>query len=101
MTGTTTPSTAVDCMVKPHTSKSTFANMQKGIESIHGEEASSVFYEAELSARTRTANVLLEERKERGEAFIEKWISVYEETDIGGFKIKKVEIDYNQKPSSR
>ena len=87
--------------MKPHTSKSTFANMQKDIESIHGEEASSVFYETELSARTRTANVLLEEREERGETFIEKWISIYEDTGVGWFKAKKVEIDYNQKPSSR
>ena len=101
MTGTTTPSTVVDCMVKPHTSKSMFANMQKGIESILGEEASLISYEAGLSARTRTANVLLEEREERGEAFIEKWISIYEDTGVGWFKAKKVEIDYNQKPSSR
>jgi len=75
----------------------TFANMQKGIESILGEGASSVLYEAGLSAGARSAKVLLDEWEERGEAFIEKWISVYEETGVGWFKTKKIEIDYDEK----
>ena len=69
----------------------TFVNFQKVIESIIGEEAKALFYEASINAGKDTTKKLI--KKIKNKDFINKLSKFYDSNGCGWFKIKKIDID--------
>jgi len=71
----------------------TFVNLQKAIESIIGEEATALFYEACINAGKDTTKILTKKLGGKGIDFLKKLGEFYNSNGCGWFKIKKIDID--------
>jgi predicted hydrocarbon binding protein len=75
----------------------TFVELQKGAETLLGDEASAVFYEAGIRSGNEGARNLLAEWEERGVDFIKRLGPLMASTGNGWLKVEEINVDFKLK----
>ena len=71
----------------------TFQQLTKSIQDQLGTEAKGILFDAGIFSGKQSTNTLLNSWKERGDAFLKKWIDFYSSAGLGWFKIIDINVD--------
>ncbi len=78
----------------------TFIELQKGAEELLGKQSDAVFYDAGIRSGREGWYALHTELKEQGDVLIRKMFSFAEESGLGWFRVKDLNIDSEEKRGS-